>query len=200
MTSSSNIALFIDGANLYATAKMLGFDVDYRRLLQEFQSRGILLRAFYYTAILEDQEYSSVRPLVDWLDYNGYTVVTKPTKEFIDAHGRRKLKGSMDVELAVDAMELAEHIDQLVLFSGDGDFRPLVEAVQRRGVRVTVVSTISSQPPMIADELRRQADVFVDLAELRAKVARQLADRPVLREPRQGIEHGSVQQRDVVGS
>src|SRR5579872_3685572 len=184
MTSSSNIALFIDGANLYATAKALGFDVDYRRLLQEFQSRGMLLRAFYYTAILEDQEYSSVRPLVDWLDYNGYTVVTKPTKEFVDAYGRRKLKGSMDVELAVDAMELAEHIDQLVLFSGDGDFRPLVEAVQRRGVRVTVVSTISSQPPMIADELRRQADLFTDLVELQSKLGRDPSERPAPREPR----------------
>jgi uncharacterized LabA/DUF88 family protein len=184
MTDSANIALFIDGANLHATAKALGFDIDYRRLLQEFQSRGALLRALYYTAIIEDQEYSSIRPLVDWLDYNGYTVVTKSTKEFIDAYGRRKLKGSMDVELAVDAMEIAAHIDQMLLFSGDGDFRPLVKAVQRRGVRVTVVSTISSQPPMIADELRRQADAFIDLAELRAKIARQLVERLVPREPR----------------
>ena len=166
---SNKIALFIDGANLYATAKTLGFDIDYKRLLKEFQSRGTLLRAFYYTAIIEDQEYSSIRPLIDWLDYNGYTVVTKATKEFIDASGRRKVKGNMDIELAVDAMELAEHVDQIVLFSGDGDFRSLVEAVQRRGVRVTVVSTISSQPPMIADELRRQADVFTDLVELQSK-------------------------------
>jgi Uncharacterized conserved protein len=158
MSSSSNrIALFIDGANLYATAKTLGFDIDYKRLLKEFHSRGTLLRAFYYTAIIEDQEYSSIRPLIDWLDYNGYTVVTKATKEFVDPTGRRKVKGNMDIELAVDAMELAQHIDEMVLFSGDGDFRSLVEAVQRRGVRVTVVSTISSQPPMIADELRRQA-------------------------------------------
>jgi uncharacterized LabA/DUF88 family protein len=184
MTDSANIALFIDGANLHATAKALGFDIDYRRLLQEFQSRGVLLRALYYTAIIEDQEYSSIRPLVDWLDYNGYTVVTKSTKEFIDAYGRRKLKGSMDVELAVDAMEIAAHIDQMLLFSGDGNFRPLVKAVQRRGVRVTVVSTISSQPPMIADELRRQADAFIDLAELRAKIARLLVERLVPREPR----------------
>jgi len=182
--TSDKIALFIDGANLYATAKTLGFDIDYKRLLREFQSRGNLLRAFYYTAIIEDQEYSSIRPLVDWLDYNGYTVVTKMTKEFIDAHGRRKIKGSMDIELAVDAMEIAGHIDQMVLFSGDGDFRPLVEAIQRRGVRVTVVSTISSQPPMIADELRRQADVFVDLAELRTKVAREFVERLPSREPR----------------
>ena len=173
MTSSSDrIALFIDGANLHATAKTLGFDIDYKRLLKEFQSRGTLVRAFYYTAVIEDQEFSSIRPLIDWLDYNGYTVVTKATKEFVDASGRRKVKGNMDIELAVDAMELAEHVDQIVLFSGDGDFRSLVEAVQRRGVRVTVVSTISSQPPMVADELRRQADVFTDLMELKSKLSR----------------------------
>jgi uncharacterized LabA/DUF88 family protein len=185
MSSSSNrIALFIDGANLYATGKTLGFDIDYKRLLKEFQSRGTLLRAFYYTAIIEDQEYSSIRPLIDWLDYNGYTVVTKATKEFVDASGRRKVKGNMDIELAVGAMELAQHIDQMVLFSGDGDFRSLVESVQRRGVRVTVVSTISSQPPMIADELRRQADVFTDLAELKTKIGRDPSERPAPREPR----------------
>ena len=136
-STTNKIALFIDGANLYATAKTLGFDIDYKRLLKEFQGRGTLLRAFYYTALIEDQEYSSIRPLIDWLDYNGYTVVTKPTKEFIDARGRRKVKGNMDIELAVDVMEMAEHIDHMVLFSGDGDFRSLVEAVQRRGVRVT---------------------------------------------------------------
>ena len=155
---TEKMALFIDGANLYATAKSLGFDIDYKRLLSEFHSRGYLLRAFYYTAVTEDQEYSSIRPLIDWLDYNGYSVVTKATKEFVDQTGRRKVKGNMDIELAVDAMEIAGSIDHMVLFSGDGDFRSLVEAVQRRGVRVTVVSTISTQPPMVAAELRRQAD------------------------------------------
>ena len=185
MSSFEKIALFIDGSNLYATSKALGFDVDYRRLLTEFRDRGILLRAFYYTTVIEDQEYSSIRPLIDWLDYNGYTVVTKFTKEFVDATtGRRKVKGSMDVELAVKAMELAEYLDQIVLFSGDGDFRSLVEAVQRRGVRVTVISTISSQPPMIADELRRQADVFTDLVELQSKLGRDPSERPAPREPR----------------
>jgi uncharacterized LabA/DUF88 family protein len=181
---SNKIALFIDGANLYAAAKALGFDIDYRRLLKEFQSRGTLLRAFYYTAIIEDQEYSVLRPLVDWLNYNGYAVVTKPVKEFVDTSGRRKIKGNMDIELAVNAMELAEHIDQMVLFSGDGDFRPLVEAVQRRGVHVTVVSTLASQPPMIADELRRQADVFTDLTELRSRIGRDPAERAIPREMR----------------
>src|SRR6202047_3365463 len=182
-SSSNNIALFIDGANLHATAKTLGFDIDYRRLLKEFQSRGTLLRAFYYTAIIEDQEYSSIRPLIDWLDYNGYAVVTKATKEFIDAFGRRKVKGNMDIELAVNALELAPHLDEMVLFSGDGDFRSLVDAVQRRGVLVTVVSTISSHPPMIADELRRQADVFTDLMELKSKIGRDPSDRPARRDP-----------------
>jgi uncharacterized LabA/DUF88 family protein len=181
---ASKIALFIDGANLYATCKTLGFDIDYKRLLREFEGRGTLIRAFYYTAIIEDQEYSSIRPLIDWLDYNGYTVVTKAAKEYVDAGGHRKIKGNMDIEIAVDAMDLAEHVDQIVLFSGDGDFRSLVEAVQRRGVHVTVVSSISVKPPMIADELRRQADVFTDLIELRAKIGRDLAERPAPREPR----------------
>ena len=181
---ADKIALFIDGANLYATAKALGFDIDYKRLLREFQSRGYLLRAFYYTAVIEDQEYSSIRPLIDWLDYNGYSVVTKATKEFVDQTGRRKVKGNMDIELAVDAMEIAEHIDQMVLFSGDGDFRSLVASLQRRGVHVTVASTVSTQPPMVADELRRQADVFLDIVELQPKIGRDPSERAP-REPRE---------------
>ena len=177
MADPERIALFIDGANLYATAKSLGFDIDYKRLLKEFHSRGRLVRAFYYTALVEDQEYSSIRPLIDWLDYNGYAVVTKPAKEFVDALGRRKVKGNMDIELAVDAMEMADHVDHIVLFSGDGDFRSLVEAVQRKGVRVSVMSTITTQPPMVADELRRQADEFVDLVHLVNKIGRDPSDR-----------------------
>jgi uncharacterized LabA/DUF88 family protein len=176
-TGQERIALFIDGANLYATAKTLGFDIDYRKMLKEYQGRGYLVRAFYYTALIEDQEYSSIRPLIDWLDYNGYSVVTKPTKEFIDSTGRRKVKGNMDIELAIDAMELAEHINHMILFSGDGDFRSLVEAMQRKGVRVSVVSTISTQPPMVADELRRQADEFIDLTSLQAKIGRDPSER-----------------------
>ncbi len=185
-TSSDKIAIFVDGANLNATAKALGFDIDYKRLLREFGDRGNVIRAFYYIALSETQEYSSIRPLIDWLDYNGYTVVTKAAKEFTDASGRRRVKGSMDIELAVDAMELARNIDQMILFSGDGDFRSLVEAVQRRGVRVTVISTVTTQPPMIADELRRQTDVFTDLVELRPKIGRDPADHPLHRPPRQG--------------
>jgi uncharacterized LabA/DUF88 family protein len=175
------IGLFIDGSNLYAAARSLNFDIDYKRLLEIFADKGHLIRAFYYTALIEDQEYSPIRPLIDWLDYNGYTMVTKPTKEFTDASGRRKIKGNMDIELAIDVMEMSEHLDHVVLFSGDGDFRRLVEAVQRRGVRVTVVSTIRSQPPMVADELRRQADNFVELQDLQQSIARVIPNR----EPRE---------------
>mgnify|MGYP002377880810 CR=1 FL=1 len=166
------LALFIDGANLYSAGKALGFDIDYKLLRQEFMRRGKLLRAFYYTALLENDDYSPIRPLLDWLQYNGYTMVTKPAKEYIDSAGRRKVKGNMDIELAVNAMELAHRLDHAVLFSGDGDFRPLVEALQRAGVRVSVVSTMRSQPPMIADDLRRQADNFIELDELREVLGR----------------------------
>lgn len=177
------LALFIDGSNLYAAARALGFDIDYKLLRQEFMRRGKLLRAFYYTALLENDEYSPIRPLVDWLHYNGYSMVTKPAKEFTDSLGRRKVKGNMDIELAVDAMELAPYLDHAVIFSGDGDFRPLIEALQRKGVRVSVVSTIRSQPPMIADELRRQADNFIELDELRDVIGRPTRDaRPDMAE------------------
>jgi uncharacterized LabA/DUF88 family protein len=171
-------ALFIDGANLYAAARALGFDIDYRRLLEVFAQRGRLIRAFYYTALVEDQEYSPIRPLVDWLDYNGYCMVTKPTKEYTDAFGRRKIKGNMDIELAIDVLEMAEKVDHIIIFSGDGDFRRLVEAVQRKGVRVSVVSTMRSSPPMVADELRRQADNFIELAELASLISRGATARP----------------------
>lgn len=191
MQQNERIALFIDGANLYATSKTLGFDIDYRRLLKEYQSKGYLVRAFYYTALIEDQEYSSIRPLIDWLDYNGYSVVTKPVKEFTDAMGRRKVKGNMDIELAIDAMELAPFINHMVLFSGDGDFRSLVEAMQRKGVRVTVVSTVTTQPPMVADDLRRQADTFLDLVDLQAKVGRDPGERP----PREPRPEGAMRER-----
>ena len=171
--SSEKVALFIDGANLYAAARTLGFDIDYRKLRSEFARQGTLVRAFYYTALMEDQEYSPLRPLVDWLDYNGFTMVTKPAKEFVGQDGRRKVKGNMDIELAVDMMEMAEFADHMILFSGDGDFRSVIEAVQRKGVRCTVVSSIRTQPPMIADELRRQADQFVELADLQPAIARE---------------------------
>ena len=188
--SAERVAVFIDGANLYSAARSLGFDIDYKRLLQLLGGKGRLVRAFYYTALAEDQEYSPIRPLIDWLDYNGYMMVTKPLKEFTDATGRRKVKGNMDIELAIDMMEISPHVDHVVLFSGDGDFRRLVEAVQRKGLRVTVVSTIRSQPPMIADELRRQADVFVELQDLAPEIAR-------ARDPNRDAQREAQQQMPV---
>lgn len=165
-------AVFIDGANLYQTAKSLGFDIDYKSLRRIFRDHGQLLRLYYYTALLDEQEYSPVRPLVDWLDYNGYSLVTKPLKEYSGAAGRRKYKGNMDIEIAVDVMEMAQHVDHIVICSGDGDFRRLIEAAQRQGCRVSVVSTLHTTPPMVADELRRQADFFVDLRDLEQDIAR----------------------------
>jgi uncharacterized LabA/DUF88 family protein len=174
---TDRLALFIDGPNLHASAKALGFDIDFKRLLEEFRKRGLLTRAYYYTTLVEDQEYSPIRPLVDWLDYNGFSLVTKPAKEYIDREGRKRWRGDMHIELAVDMMELAPRLDHAVLFSGDSDFAPVVAAVQRRGVRATVVSTVKSQPPMAGDELRRQADSFVDLADLSDIIGRPPRDR-----------------------
>ena len=178
---TDRLALFIDGANLYSAARSLGFDIDYRKLLDEFKKRGVLIRAYYYTAIAENDDYSPIRPLVDWLDYNGFTLVTKPAREFTDSQGRKRWRGDMDIEIAVDMLQMAETADHLVLFSGDGDFRALVEAVQRKGRRVTVVSTMKSQPPMTSDDLRRQADNFVDLSDLGAIIGRpqRVQPRPV---------------------
>ncbi len=169
---SERLALFIDGANLYSAGKTLGVEVDYRKLLDEFRRRGQLIRAYYYTALIENEDYSPIRPLVDWLQYNGFKVVTKPAKEFTDSTGRRRVKGDMDVEIAVDMLNLSPHVDHVVLFSGDGDLTRLVQAVQERGVRVSVVSSVKTSPPMIADELRRAADTFIELADLAELVGR----------------------------
>jgi len=181
LSTQERTALFIDGANLYAATRSLAFDIDYRRLLDYFGTKTNLLRAYYYSALLETEEYSPLKPLTDWLAYNGYSLVTKPAKEFTDALGRRRIKGNMDIELAIDMLELAPNLDHAILFSGDSDFRRLVEAVQRKGVRVTVVSTIKTTPPMIADELRRQADQYIDLVEIAPEFTRKSSEaRPRL--------------------
>ena len=183
-------ALFIDGANLYAASRHLGFDVDYRNLLEYFRSRTNIVRAYYYSALLDTEEYSPLRPLTDWLAYNGYSLVTKTAREFTDATGRRRIKGNMDVELAVDMLELAPRLDHAVLFSGDSDFRRLVEAVQRQGVRVSVVSSVRTSPPMVADELRRQADRFVELADIAPEFTRRTTEmrRPTSRMPPEALD------------
>lgn len=188
---TERVALFIDGANLYAASRNLGFDVDYRNLLQFFRSKSHVIRAYYYAALLDTEEYSPLKPLTDWLAYNGYTLITKTAREFTDQAGRRRVKGNMDVELAIDMLELAPHIDHAVLFSGDSDFRRLVEAVQRRGVRVTVVSSVRTTPPIAADDLRRQADQFLELADIAAEFTRRQT------EPRRSPARASPSETDA---
>lgn len=180
---TERLALFIDGANLYSAAKALSADIDFKKLIDEFRKKGVLVRAYYYTAIVEGDDYSPIKPLVDWLDYNGFTMVTKAAKRFTDHEGRSRTKGNMDVEIAVDMMELAERIDHAVLFSGDGDFAPLVKAMQRKGVRVSVISTLKSQPPQAADDLRRAADTFIDLTDLLPIFGRERAQQTRSYEP-----------------
>lgn len=170
------LALFIDGTSLFSTARALGLEIDFRKLLAEFRDRGRLLRANYYTTIVESDEYSPVRPLVDWLAYNGFNVITKPAREFTDREGRRRYRGSMNVDLAIDMLEGATQVDHIVLFAGDGDFRRLVEAVKAKGTRVTVVSSVKGQSQTIADDLRREADIFIDLNDMADLIARPRRD------------------------
>lgn len=189
---NERVAISIDGAHTHATAKAIGISIDYKRLLKFLQAQAHLVRASYYTAVIEDQEFVALRPLIDWLDYNGFRMVTKPTKEFTDDTGRRKLKGNMDVELTVDALELAPHLDHVVLFSGEGDYRARVEALQQMGLRVSVVSTLTTQPPMVADELRRQVDQYIDLAEIKQLICRESKPRA----PREARRQGATKSRN----
>lgn len=200
LRATEKTALFIDGANLYKAARSLGFDIDYKSLLAKVQDSCQLLRAYYYTAIQEDksQDYSPLRPLVDWLDYNGYSMVTKLAREFTDAQGKRRFKGSTDIELAVDMIEIGSRLDHVVLFSGNGDFRRVIEVLQARCVRVTVISTVKSQPSMASDELRRQADRFIDLADLEGVIGRTggPARKP---RPAQGVDYDDDIEDDFEG-
>lgn len=174
---NERIGIFIDGANFYSTTKSLDFDIDYKRMLSFFKAQGKLIKAYYFTALRENDDYSPLRPLLDWLDYNGFHIVTKPAKTFVDRDGRTRIKGDMDVEIVVSMIELAPHLDHIVLFSGDGDFKAAVEAVQKLGVRVSVVSSLKSKPSLLADELRRQADTFIEINDLAEDVGRPKRER-----------------------
>lgn len=171
------IAIFIDGANFYSTAKSLDFDIDYKSLLAFFGAKGRLIKSFYFTALRENDDFSPLRPLLDWLDYNGFHIITKPAKTFTDRDGRTRTKGDMDIEIAVKMIELAPHVDHILLFSGDGDFKAVVEAVQKIGVRVSVVSSLAVKPSLLADELRRQADHFIEIDDLEREVGRPKRER-----------------------
>jgi len=173
---TEKLALFIDGPNLYSAARGLNIDIDFRKFLDEFKKRGILLRSYYFTAIAEDEEYSAVRPLVDWLDYNGFTVITKAARSFTDAQGRKKWRGDVKVDIATQMLLMADKVDHMILCSGDGDYTTLVHALQDKGVRVSIISTMKSQPPMVSDDLRRAVDNFIDLNDLMATVGKPRRD------------------------
>ncbi len=170
------IALFVDGANFHSTSKSLDFDIDYKKMLELFKTKGRLIGAYYYTALLEKDDYSAIRPLIDWLDYNGYNVVTKPAKTYTDREGRSRIKGNMDIEMVVDMLELADHVDHIILCTGDGDFRAAVKAVQRKGTRVSVVSSMKTRPAMLSDDLRRQANAVIEVADMGELIGRPRRD------------------------
>ena len=170
---NERFAVFIDGSNFHSTFKSLGFDVDFALMLDQLKQKGRLVRAYYYTALPHDGEVAPIRRLADWLDYNGYTVISKQTRDFYDSTtGTKRTKGNMDMELALDMLKLAPHIDHAVLFSGDGDFVRLLEEMQNRGLRVTVVSSAKTKPPIMADVLRRQTDDFIELNDVRDLIGR----------------------------
>jgi uncharacterized LabA/DUF88 family protein len=172
-------AILIDGANLYKTAKTLGFDIDYKSLLTRTRRETRLVRASYYTTMQEDPDadYSPLRPLVDFLDYNGFNMVTKPARSFVGQDGQRRFRGSTDIELAVDMVMMAPKLDCIVLFTGNGDFRHAIQRTQEQGCRVVCVSTVKTSPPLASDDIRRAADQFVDLTELEDVIARKSAPR-----------------------
>lgn len=162
-------AAFIDGSNFHASTKALQFDVDFEKLLQALRQTGHLVRAYYYTALPDNNEYSPIKRIADWLDYNGYTVVSKPWRDFTNSEtGQRRKKGNMDMELALDMIKIANHVEHVVLFSGDGDFCRLLHEVQDKGVSVTVISSHK----LVADTLRRQADDFIEINQIRHLIER----------------------------
>ncbi len=202
MSSIGRVAIFIDGPNFSRTFKALGIDVDYKRMLDFSRGLGTLLRAYYYTATIEDSEFSSLRPLLDWLSYNGYTVVTRPAREYLDSQNRVRYNGRMGVQIAVDTMSLVSRVDQVVIFSGDGELTCVVDALQRAGVRVTVVSSTRTDPPIASDDLRRQADDFIELSSIAELIGRESGDWSdraprFLRETRQGRDSASAAQIKV---
>jgi len=171
-TKLEKCALFIDGANLYASQRAVDKEVDFKSLLAYYNQDYNVLRAYYYTALTTGPEHNRIHQLVDWLDYNGYTLVTKNAKKLVGDNGNARWKGNMDIELAVDMLRIAPHIDHAILFSGDGDFRCLVEAVQTMGVRVHVISNVEGKKQMASDELRRQADVYQNLDDMPSNIFR----------------------------
>lgn len=193
-TPYGRFALFIDGSNFYHTLRDLNLHVDYKRLLAYFSERGTLVQACYYTALLgEGQSPEWLIRLTDWLAYNHYTVCTREARSFrrrVQAEDGNwiwvnEIRGSIHVELTVDMMTLAPYLDTALLFSGDGNYQYLIQAVQRTGCRVIVVSSETTAESTVADELRRQADGFIELATISDEISmpprppRPASDAPV---------------------
>lgn len=163
--------VLIDGSNLYESARALSMKVDYKRLLDLLNEDGALLRAYYFTALPDRSIENWIHKQVDWMMNNGYSVISKPMKEYVDASGRKKQKGNIDMEIAVCAMTQAQLATEIWIFSGDGDFAVLIKALQERfAVKVYVVSSST----LVSHELRRQADKYIPLEDIRQDIEKLL--------------------------
>lgn len=162
------LAILVDGSNAHASGLSLNFQIDYVKFLSYFGKRYDVRRALYFTALPPKEVESPLRKMTTFLDHNGFNCITKETKTHVDHDGMQKRKGNMDCEIAIYATKYAEVVEEILLFSGDGDFRIVVERVQELGARVTVLSTLKGN--MVADLLRRQADTFIELDSLRAEI------------------------------
>jgi len=164
------LAIIIDGASIHSASQSVDLQIDWHTFLTEFQNRGHLIRAIYATPIFEDEgEHNPLRPLIDWLDYNGFTTITRTARKEADDNGRFRIKnGNIHVDVTLAAIRLAKKADHIVLFSGDGSYEPLVKELKRMNVRVSVCCAKKSA----ADGLRRNADEFIDLEDIRGLVGR----------------------------
>lgn len=167
--TTKRIALFVDGSNFSVSLKAAGFRVDYQKIREYFAEMGDLVGSFYFTALPPRDEPSSIRNLTDSLQHKGWNLVTKEIKVFRD-QPIAKTKGNMDIEMVVKAWTLSNVITDLILFSGDGDFRAMVEKLQDVGVRVTVISYHSTDTRnMTSNDLRKAVHEFINLPLLRSE-------------------------------
>lgn len=171
------LAIFIDGQHLFSASRNLGFDVDYRNFLECFRKKGKVIRAYYYAVHVDNGEYSPLKPLTDWLAYNGYALSMRTTTEHTDSQGRRRIPHT-DLEMLADMFGIADHVDHMVIVTGNGGYCRGVSLIQQRGVRVSVLSSIKTDSPMLSDDLRRTCDQFIELQEIKSEFTR------VNREPR----------------
>lgn len=165
-------AVLIDGYNTLSTTKLLKFDIDFRKLLNLFQNKTRLVKIYYFASLRDNPaDHDPMIPVIQWMMYNGYNVISKKMNEFMNIDNIQS-KGNMDVEISVTVLEMVKSVDHIVLFTGDENFRFLIEAVQRMGTRITVCSSMQCQPQIMSDDLRRQADNFIELNNLKSEIQR----------------------------